>query len=275
MIEVTHIPEEERRLPWFLLIEPLVNARCSRDGWQKASFVLAMQSGDGWGSWHTIKMWVELALRNASGAESIFSRASQIRTDPDPDGVIGDMFAEARAIPYLLAKGFENLGYQRRDGLDFSMEFSGKKYNCEVAYVRGKTFKTQTPRFKNLVIGGFVYELGAKKLISRLKTICDRKEAQATKHGGSPADTIVFIISDLGEIQEPWLDHDTFQGQHPILGLVTSRRFPTVVFGSGTVYEPEPAALGGIFSDLLRFDWAAFEVLVPRRAAQGGQDVSS
>lgn len=273
MIDFPHIPDEEKKKKWFLLIEPLAKAHCSRPGGQDAKLLKAMQKEDGWGSWKTIRQVVTFALQHVSGAESIFSRASRIHTDPDPDGVIDDMFAEARAVSYILLKGFEEIGYNGKDGLDFFAKFGGRTYNIEVAYIRGPAFKTQRPIMISKATSEPVYELEAKKLINRLKTICSGKEKQATKHGGTPSDTIVFVISDLDEMYEPWLKHDKFQGQHPILGFVTSRKFPTVVFTPGTVYEPHANALDGVFGQLSCFEWSAFEKLIPGSVVEGSEDV--
>jgi len=202
---------------------------------------------------------MENSLHYAANSESIFSRASQIHTDSDPDGVIDDMFAEARTIPYLFLKGFKNISYSRRKGLDFSAEFDDQSYNIEVAYIRGPTFKTQ----KHAVIadstGAPVFRLEARKLISRLKTICKAKEKQASKYGGDPSNTIVFIISNLDEMYEPWLNHDKFEGAHPIMGFILSRKFTTVIFSPGTVYEPPASALNQRFGVLQPFDWEKFK----------------
>lgn len=273
MSDFSHIPEKEKKEKWFLLIEPLIKARCSRSNYQTSKLLMVLEKREGLVTWRGVKLVVEIALQHAANSERIFSRASQINTDPDPDGVIDDMFAEARTIPYLLLKGFKNIGYNRREGLDFSAEFANQTYNIEVTYLRGPTFKTQKPVFITEVTNAPVFQLESRKLISRLKTICAAKEKQASKHGGTPSDTIVLVISDLDEMYEPWLKHDKFQGQHPILGLVTSRKFPTVIFVPGTVYEPSASTLDGVFGQLSRFGWSAFERLVGRDTEKGGENV--
>jgi hypothetical protein len=260
-----HIPEDEKKKKWFLLIEPLMKARSASLGVQEAKLLVAMQKESGWGSWRMVKQAIEFVLRHVEKGDAIFSRSAQIKTSSDPDGVIDDMFAEVRAVPYLVLKGFSKLKYNRRDGLDFSALVNQKTYHVEVAYLQGPSFKTQ----KNLSFEGAtliepVYQMEAKKLINRLKSICTEKEEQADKHGGDPSNTIILILSDLEELHKPWLEHDEFQGQHPIQGLITSRKFPTVIFAPGTVYEPHTSALDGMFGQLQRFDWLAFEKLVPK-----------
>ena len=156
-----------------------------------------------------------------------------------------------------------------RKSLDFSAKFDKKFYHIEVAYLQGPSFKTQ----KKLIFNGPppsepVYELQAKKLINRLKTICNEKEKQAVNHGSDPSNALILLISDLDEMHEPWLQHDEFQGQHPIQGLVTSREFPTIILAPGTVYEPGAAALDGAFGRLQQFDWLAFEELILKNTEQ-------
>ncbi len=271
MIDFSHIPELEKKEKWFLLIEPLAKTRYSRPNAQDSRLLKVLEKQEGFGAWKNVKLVMELALVHVENSERIFSRASQIHTDPNPDGVIDDMFAEARAVPYILLKGFKNVGYNRREGLDFSAEFDNKTCNIEVAYIRGPTFKTQKPVFVNEATSAPIFQLEAKKLINRLKTICSAKEKQASKHGGSPSDCIIFVISDLDEMYEPWLNHDEFQGNHPIQGFVLSRNFPTVVFSPGTVYEPTASSLNQVFGSLKPFDWEEFRLMTQRPVAPVSQ----
>jgi hypothetical protein len=67
-----------------------------------------------------------------------------------------------------------------------------------------------------------------------------------------------FKITDLEETYEPWLDHAKVQGVHPILKLIQSWEIPVVIFGCGSIYEPLPESLGGIFGSLHSFDWPTF-----------------
>jgi hypothetical protein len=237
MADFPHVPISEKKEKWFLLIEPLAKARLSMPNHQNSKFLRALEKEQGSGTWQSIKLNVELALKHVTDSEQIFSRSSQIRTDPDPDGVIDDMFAEARTIPYLIIKDFKNICYNRREGLDFSAEFEGKTYHIEVAYVRGPTFKTQKPVFITEMPKSPIFELGAKKLINRLKTIYTSKEKQILKHGGNASNTIIFILSDLDEMYEPWLNHDLFEGKHPLEGFVLSREIPTVLFTQGLLIK--------------------------------------
>ena len=101
MSNFLYIPEEEKKKKWFLLIEPLMKARSVSSVVQEAKLLVAMQKELGWGSWRTVKQAVEFVLRHAENGDAIFSRLARIRTSPDPDGVIDDMFAEVRAMLIL------------------------------------------------------------------------------------------------------------------------------------------------------------------------------
>lgn len=257
MNDFLHISDEEKKMKWFLLIEPLVRARSLRLRPQDSKLLQILDKQEGFRTWKDIKFSMEAAFRNVTKAERIFSRASHINTDSDPDGVIDDMFAELRTIPYLLYKGFKNIEYNRRDGLDFSCEFESQVYNIEVAYLRGPTFKTQEQVFVTET-NAPIFHLEAKKLVNRLKSIYSAKEKQILKNGGNSSNTIIFIISDLDAMYEPWLNHDKFQGKHPIMGFIISRKIPTVVFSPGTVYEPDANSLKGVFGKLKAFNWLDF-----------------
>lgn len=258
MIDFQHIPIEEKKEKWFLLIEPLANVRSLLPYPESSPLLTILGKEKGLKTWLDVKLSMEIALRNVINAESIFSRASHINTDPEPDGVIGDMLAEVRTIPYLLYKGFKNIEYNRREGLDFFGEFENQAYNIEVAYLRGPTFKTQKQVFVSETTEAPIFCLEAKKLINRLKSICDKKEQQIVKHSGTAANSLIFILSDLDEMYEPWLNHDEFQGKHPILGFVLTRKIPTIVFSPGTTYEPDASSLNGTFGKLKAFDWLDF-----------------
>lgn len=258
MIDLQHIPEQEKRESWFLLIEPLAKARSLRPHSENSPLLTTLISQDGLRTWKDIKLSVEIALKNVKNAESIFSRASHIKTDADPDGVIDDMFAELRTVQYLIYKGFKKIKYNRREGLDFFGEFEDKVYNIEVAYIRGPSFKTQEQVYIYKTKEAPIFHLLAKNLINRLKSICDKKEKQVIKHGGSISNSLIFVLSDLFELHEPLLNHDKFQGKHPILGFVVSRKIPTIVFSPGTIYEPDASSLNGVFGKLKAFDWLDF-----------------
>lgn len=256
MMNFPHIPEQEKSEQWFLLIEPLAKVRLSRPTPESSKLLKALDKANGLSSWKSIKLTMNLALQHVTNADQIFSRASELHENPHPDGVIDDMFAEARTVPYLVLKGFKDIIYNRRTGLDYLASFNDQTYNIEVAYIRGPPFKTQKSVF---IAGRNILELDSKKLISRLKTICGTKEKQVVKHKGNSSNTMIFVISDLDEMYAPWLNHDQFEGNHPLLSFVLSRQFPTVLFASGSVYEPSESALNKNFGKLRPFNWEEFK----------------
>jgi hypothetical protein len=165
------------------------------------------------------------------------------------------MFGELRTVPYLLMKGFKNIRYNGKKGLDFTAEFDGQFFYIETKHVRGPDFKTQeyafTDRPKDL---SSVYRIQPEKLIGLLEDDYSDKEKQVLKHGGTAENSVIFMITDLEETNAPWLDHIKIEDEHPILHFVLTRKIPTVVFGSGSVYEPKE----GIFGKLQEFSWENF-----------------
>ena len=148
--------------------------------------------------WKILKVYIEFALANVIDSKSIFSRSSEIKGAEDPDGVIEDMFAELRAILYLHFKGFQNIKYNRRNGLDFIAEFEGEIYFIEVAHLRGPSFKTQElapTDTKTPLLGS---KLGPTKLVSRLKSIYSKKSDQI-KRNKVFADNDIHIDVSNGE----------------------------------------------------------------------------
>lgn len=243
---------------WFQLLEPLIVARKLRPKPEDSKLIKVLNQHTGIRTCEDVKKLIELALKNVDSADSMFSRTSQIKTDEDPDGVIDDMFGELRAVPYLLHKGFKNISYCRREDVDFVAEFDNNVYYIEVAYLRGPSFKTQQIACTLETTQQPLYILDSKKLVSRLKSIYDTKEKQIFKHGYNETNSIIFIISDLEEIYEPWLSHDKIKEEHPILRFILTRKIPTVVFGPSSVYEPEASSLGGAFGKLNHFNYDRF-----------------
>ena len=258
IIDFPNIPKNEKKQKWFLLLEPLVAARKLRTEWKKAPLIQVLNQRKGIRTWKSIKAFIDYVLKNVDDAESMFSRASQIKTDPDPDSVIKDMIGELRAVLYLLHKGFKNIRYFRRENIDFTVEFDNNIYYIEVAYIRGPIFKTQRIAFIPEVTQQPVYFLDSKKLVSRLKSLYAEKRNQIIKHGYNESNSIILFISDLEELYEPYLEWDKVQEEHPILHFIKTRKIPTIIFSPATVYEPEPASLNGVFGKLNKFEWDLF-----------------
>jgi hypothetical protein len=251
-----HIPEAEKGQHWWRLLFPLLQARLSR-GKLENSKLLRVLSGKH--TWIDIKNCIGIALKNVKNGERILSRSSEIKGSSDPDGIIDDMFGELRTIPYLSMKGFKNISYYRREGLDFKAEFEGKIYYIESTYVHGPDFKTQEYVFTpNLEEISAVYRILPDKLIQLFERTYLSKKEQILRHRHKADSTLLFMITDLEETYEPWLEHVKIQGRHPILNLVLSWDIPTVIFGCGSVYEPHSNSLGGVFGSLLPFNWQTF-----------------
>lgn len=246
------IPEIELQKKWFRLWSHLFGSCKKNLNINESKYENAR--------WQIIKGLIECALNNVINAESIFSRSSQIKTEKDPDGVLDDIFAELRCIPYLLSKGFKNIQYNKENNVDFLAEFDGIEWGIEVSYIRGPNFKTQKVASLSQAIGP-VYRIEVKGLLNRLKSKYQEKERQVLKHGFNETNAIVFLITDLEESFERWFDHDLINGKHPIDFFVTSNKIPTVVFGKGTIYESDHE----LFSRLTQFKLENFHTYLNSR----------
>lgn len=255
-----HIPKIEKEQEWWIRLLPLIQARLLRGNQENSKLLRALNKANGFRTWRNVKNLIEVALKSVENGQSILSRTSEIKSSPDPDGIIDDMFGELRTIPYLFIKGFKNISYSRRENLDFKAEFGGRFFNIESTYVHGPDFKTQEYTFTTKLDKiSPIYKICPDKLIQLFERTYSNKRNQILRHQGTVSDSLIFMITDLEETYEPWLDHAKIQGVHPILKLIRSWEIPAVIFGCGSVYEPLPDSLSGIFGSLHSFDWSAFE----------------
>jgi hypothetical protein len=261
-LDFEHIPTSEREQEWWVLLLPLIKARIRRGNLENSNLLKVLSSTAESDPWKRIKKCIEIACKNAHNGHRILSRTSEIKKSPNPDGIIDDMFAELRTVPYLLMKGFENISYFRRNGLDFTAEFQGHVFHIESTYVHGPDFKTQEYLYAvNQESLPPIFKIHPEKLIQLLNRKYTEKKDQIQRHQGSIQNSLLFMITDLEETYAPWLEHAQVQGNHPILNLLLSWEFPTVIFGSGSVYEPRPECLNGAFGSMNRFDWPQFAKL--------------
>ncbi|NGX53359.1 MAG: hypothetical protein K1000chlam4_00069 [Chlamydiae bacterium] len=252
MTHFNHIPESEKKKEWFLLLKPLLDARFARDCPHKSQLIHGMNLTDETYGWKSIKYYVERCLKHATDGKSIFSRVKEIKATSNPDYIINDMFAELMAIPYLLQKGFTDLKYFRRNGVDFHVKYNGQSYYVEVTYVHGPNMKTfhcnPEPNFE-----GKNWDY-SRKLINLLRNKYREKEAQILKKNLPLSNCIILIFTHLEETHEAWFKHAKIDGIHPILNFVITQKIATIVHGI-SVYEPEPTSLGGVFGKLNTFAW--------------------
>jgi hypothetical protein len=267
-----HIPPAEKNTPWFLLLTPVIQARLSRNKPEESPLIRLLNSKNGLRTWKTLKTSIERTLQGIDNGGKIFSRKEEILTAENPDNPIEEMFAEFRAIGYLRQKGFVELKYFRQKGSDFTALFDGQIYHIEITYIHGPNLKTfhhnpdlvhvildaQDPDYlkkREELLQNWDY---SQKLRDLLKSRYSKKENQLIKRKVPEENCLILIITDLIETHEPWFDHVKFQGNHPILHFVKTQKIATVVHGNGSVYEPDPTALGGIFGKLELFTWEKY-----------------
>lgn len=254
--DFAHIPEAEKQQTWWQLLRPLVRARQLREKPGESRLLQVLSNPNGFRTWKDIKSLTEIALENVRRGHSILARTSEIKKSPKPDDIIDDMFAELRTVPYLLAKGFTDISYSRRDGLDFKATFDGKEFFIESTYVHGPDFKTQEYVFTTKTSNP-IYRIRPDKLIRLFERTYLKKEKQILRSNHAQR-TLLFMITDLEESDARWLEHAKVQNNHPILHLILSWSVSTVIFGNGSVYEPQSDALGGVFGKLHPFEWQSF-----------------
>ena len=267
-----HIPISERSTKWFSLLEPVLQARLARENPAESRLIQTLNEIRGSHDWKTCKKIIETNLELVENGERIFSRKKEVQFADNPDHPIEEMIAEFRAIGYLRQKGFSNLKYFRQEGSDFQVTFENQLYHIEVTYIHGPNLKTfhHNPDSVDVILDrndpNYLDKRQellknwdfSKKLLDLLKSKYLKKENQILKRNVPLDNSLILIITDLEETNEPWFDHVRIEGLHPILHFVKTRKIATVVHGSGTVYEPDPTALAGVFGKLGIFAWEKY-----------------
>lgn len=100
------------------------------------------------------------------------------------------------------------------------------------------------------------YRIRPALLIRLLEQFYLIEKKKVMHHKLDPDRCLIFLNSDIEETYSPWLEHANIQGLHPILRLIISWEIPTVILGCGSIYEPGPDSLGGIFGSLQTFNWS-------------------
>src|ERR1700733_440040 len=231
------VPVEEQQKEWYLLWKPIIE-RCQECANANEIHLLqVLSNNEGTFTWKTLKHLTEFTLNNAQSTSAIFSCISnKIKTNKDDQNeIIQEMLSEIRVIPCLVIFGFKNLIYQRENSLDFIGSISNISKNIEVTYIRGPNFKTQTISTKLSQSGKTpIYELKPKKLISKLKSIYQEKEEQVINHS-KQNESILFIVTNLLEGHQFWLENQPYEGKHPIQAFVDSCSIPTIVLAPGLI----------------------------------------
>ncbi len=233
-----HIPEIEKKQKWWKLLEPIVRARLTRDQPENSKLLKVLGNLHGIRTWKDVKNSIEIAIMNVQNGEEILSRTSEVIKSPDPDGIIDHMFGELRTVPYLHLKGFKNICYTTLNGFDFKAELNGKIVHIGSTYVQGPDFKTPEYLFNNYEPPSSIFKIKPDKLVTLFKTFYAKKLKQLLRHKVKSDNAFIFMITDIEETYEPWLEHA--QRQHPLGKLVSECEFPTVIFGCGSIYPNAP-----------------------------------
>lgn len=247
------VPIEEQQKEWYRLWKPIIDMCQQCNNADKIDLLQVLSNDIGSFTWKNLKHLTEYALNNSQNASAIFQRiSSKIKKDENNQNeIIQEMLSEIRAIPCLVMFGFKNLIYERSDSLDFKGTIDNVHKNIEVTYISGPNFKTQTKSEKLSKPGKpSIYELGSKKLISRLKSTYQNKEYQFDNHASTQDNSILFIITNLLECDQFWLMDQPYEGKHPIQAFVDSCPVPTIILAPGL----NPYISNKLESILLPFD---------------------
>jgi len=253
-----HIPELERKKKWFLLLQPLLHERLKRNNPSDSLLIQTLSQTTEMFNWKTLKSYIEKSVEKAINSEKIFSRIQEVKHDPNPDNPIEDMFAELKAIPYLVQKGFSNLQYFRQKGSDFHAEFERQTFYIEVTCIHGSALKTfpHNPPHINSFEPDYQKKIdtiknwdSSRKLTDLFKSKYEKKEKQLIKRDLNLSNCLILIFTNLMDTHEGWFEHVKINGLHPLQNFVNTQEIATVIHGA-SIYEPESTALNGYFGKL-------------------------
>ena len=240
------VPSIERKEVWFVTLVPIVNNLLKRDNPAGSRFIQTLfdKSYSGWNALKNAIVWAQANIENW---EQIFAISARTESSNDPDTVIYAALAEITAAKYLFLRWFERISFNKT-GIDISSFFQDQPWNIEVTFISGEDFKTQVEAFPSIDEHiSPTYCLESRKLISRLKSKYQEEEKQLGKWFDNKRNCAIVIVTHLFETRAQMLSHDEIDGLHPIQFFVKSCVVPTIVIGSGSIYEPVACFINGRF----------------------------
>lgn len=228
------IPEFEQAKPWLKHWLPIIEKRIRSQNPQESSLLKVFSTSVGVHTWRTMKYLTEYAFVQCKDSQKIFTHVVSRMKNNDSDYIIDEMLAELRAIPALMVFGITDIQHYKESNIDFTGKLADEQIVIEVSYIRGPSFKTQ--RCVNSDSPMKYYELKPQKLINRLKSKYDEEEIQMQKHCNLiSAIKIIFLVTDLEEVYQPWLEDQSYNGKHPIQAFVDSCEIGTILLGPGSI----------------------------------------
>lgn len=252
--DLDKVPDQERQAKWFKAIESLINNCLKRKDAKSSLFIRTLFDKEHSG-WNLLKNNIEWAQNHVKNWEQVLALSARIKTNPNPDIVIHSALAEITAARYLFLRGFKDIVFNKQ-GIDIQASFQNTLWNVEVTFISGEDFKTQQAIYpSNDSRCSSIYHLDSHNLINRLKSKQQEKENQIKRANLDEGNSLVIIVTYLLETFEPWLSHNQEGHLHPIQKFIASCNTPTIVIGSGSVYEPvTPFVKGNFLIDKLIFN---------------------
>jgi hypothetical protein len=222
----------------------LIAAFLDRDHPEKSEFLRTLFDKSYATSWESLKKIIEWAQQHIQNWQQSLGVTPRIRSDQNPDNIIRAVLAELGSCKYLFLRGFRTFIFNET-GIDIQATFDSRPWNIEVTYISGQDFKTQTKIKSKQDVILPAYALDSHKLINRLKSKYQEEKDQLARSLPNLDNCLIIIVTHLLETYAPWLEHEA--DIHPIDRFVQSCEIPTVVIGSGTIYEPEAPFVKGRF----------------------------
>lgn len=230
----------------FLSIEDIIINFLKTENPNESLFIRTLFDSS-FSNWQRLKQLIEWAQTNLANWNQIFGISKRIRGVKNPDIVMYAALAEITTAKYLALRKFNQITFNKT-GIDIQAVFQDQLWNVEATFISGEDFKTQEavyPSHDELLSP--TYRLDSKKLVEKLKFKYQEECDQLKKHFKNTDNCAVVIVTHLLETYAPWLSHERSDGVHPIEVFVTSCEIPTIVIGSGTIYEPNASFVTGKF----------------------------
>lgn len=162
--------------------------------------------------------------------QRILNISKRLKNNESPDTVVYAALAEIICAKYLAFREFINLKFNK-NSVDITATFLAAVWNIEATFISGEDFKF----------------LEAQKLIDKLNLKYQEKESQIKRHFNTTDNSVIVIVMHGLETYEPYMAHVREDGKHPIQAFIENCQIPTVVLGSGTIYEPDAPFVVGSF----------------------------
>ncbi len=243
---VDKVPQAEQHKEWFQCLIPLIYRFLERENPSRSAFIRTLFDTS-YGGWSGLKEKIQWAINHLENWQSCLSLTSRIKSNPSPDEIIRAALAELTAAKYLHLREFSDIKFEKK-GIDLQGTYAKELWHCEVTFITGPDFKTQRTIEPSAEEGqSDTVILDSEDLTKTIKSKYSKKKRQLERRLSENDRRMIVIVTHLQETHEPWLSHESNNGNHPILNCINLFEVPTVVIGRGTIYEPSAPFVRGSF----------------------------